>query len=274
MTPIDHVLHRVVFSLAHILVPAGYGIGRVNQLTRAAFVDAAKAINVRAGNKLSIARIAVVTGLTRTEVSQLLSEEKAGRRMLEPKNRAHRVANGWNADARFSKRKGCPTDLPYDGTKSSFSELVRRYSGDIPPRAMLEEMKRLRLVRQHDRGCITLLGENNGSQRKTIAALEAVSTWVDSLAHAVGRSDADVLNYRSTNFSLHFESFPQVMAAMRELEGRQAAFVEGLKQVAPKRSRRDGMVVDVSVALAATRPKRMNFKEAVTHRARNPRKSK
>jgi len=49
------------------------------------------------------------------------------------------VLSAWLRDPEFLDRKGDPLDLPFAGP-ASWSELVRRYSGDMKPRAMVDEL--------------------------------------------------------------------------------------------------------------------------------------
>src|SRR5688572_5597803 len=147
---LDHKLSEILTSIAHLLLRNGYGFARLGKLTKMAFVNAAKALDDDSKSKISIARIAAVTGLTRIEVSQLLrSEARKGYPASEPLNRAERVAIGWQGDNDYCDSRGFPLALPFASAGRSFSRLVKKYSGDIPARAMLIEMKRLRMVR-HD----------------------------------------------------------------------------------------------------------------------------
>ena len=108
-------------------------------------MNVAKSIDRENGGKLSNARVAALTGLTRTEVSQIVRH--GDQDSMDPANRALRVVQGWLTDPRFAQARDLPRKLPFKGEKTSFSSLVRKYSGDIPARAMLTEMKRLRIVR-------------------------------------------------------------------------------------------------------------------------------
>jgi hypothetical protein len=65
-------------------------------------------------------------------------------------NRAARVISGWLKDARFIDEKGDPLELPFEGGEVSFSSLVKHYSGDVPPRAIRDEMLRVGVVEQND----------------------------------------------------------------------------------------------------------------------------
>ncbi len=71
-------------------------------------------------------------------------------------NRAARVITGWVRDKEFLDHAGQPVALPVDGTDASFGSLVRLYSGDIPVRAMLDELLRVGAVRWTKDGRIRL----------------------------------------------------------------------------------------------------------------------
>ena len=71
-------------------------------------------------------------------------------------NRAARVITGWVRDKEFHDKAGDPLALPVEGENASFGALVRSYSGDIPVRAMLDELLRVGAVRKTKEGRILL----------------------------------------------------------------------------------------------------------------------
>ena len=89
-------------------------------------------------------RVAVVTGMTRSEVAILLSEEGELRRSID--TQASRVANllqAWHTDPDFVGPYGVPRDLFLTEDPlglQTFHELVRRYCDDVTPAVMLEEL--------------------------------------------------------------------------------------------------------------------------------------
>jgi hypothetical protein len=128
------------------------------ELAKRAYVDVALNDFAIPGRKPSVSRAALLTGLTRKEV-QRLTEEAAG--AVEagtalPENRAARVVAGWVRDSDFHERDNDPAPLLFDGGEHSFSELVRRYSGDVPPRAVLDELQRVGTVVRGDDGTLHL----------------------------------------------------------------------------------------------------------------------
>jgi hypothetical protein len=112
--------------------------------------------------KISLSRIAIMTGLSRKEVARLAKEGGTVRRVPQEGelNRVGRVLQGWYTDSEFTGPYGVPLDLKFDDAprKPSFTELVRRYSGDMPARAMLDELLRVGAARlEKDSGLIRVL---------------------------------------------------------------------------------------------------------------------
>jgi len=109
------------------------------------------------GKQVTASRIAILTGLTRKEVQALLNmpvslDDRHG----DEYNRAARVITGWLRDTDFGDGKGHPVPLRMGGKRLSFKALVKRYSGDIPVRAMLDELIRVGAVRRLRDGRIVL----------------------------------------------------------------------------------------------------------------------
>jgi len=63
-----------------------------------------------------------------------------------------------------------------EGTRASFSELVKRYSGDIPVRAMLDELLRVGAVKQLKDGRICLLSRGYIPQKDPVEKLHVLGT--------------------------------------------------------------------------------------------------
>lgn len=108
------------------------------------------------GKAPSISRAAILSGLTRKEVARLLAEPEPGADEAgERYNRAARVLTGWLRDPDFLDRDGEPRALGDDGAHG-FAELVRRHSGDVPVRAVLDELMRVGAVRRGAGGLVEL----------------------------------------------------------------------------------------------------------------------
>jgi hypothetical protein len=131
---------RILRPLVRILIRSGVPSDALTEVVRKTYVDIAEEEFPLEGKRQTVSRISVITGLHRKEVARLralqaidVSADVAGR------NRAAAVLSAWLRDKDFLDRKGDPLDLPFLGS-ISFSELVRRYSGDMKPRAMADEL--------------------------------------------------------------------------------------------------------------------------------------
>lgn len=125
------------------------------ELARAVYVDVALREFEIPGRKQTISRVAVLTGLTRKEVLRLMRMTETAEAAARP-HRVERVVSGWVRDPTFIA-VGEPAVLPLDGAGASFEELVRRYSGDMTPRAVLDELVRVGVAEQVDGGRVRLL---------------------------------------------------------------------------------------------------------------------
>ena len=113
-----------------------------------------------AGKKQSTSRISVLTGLSRKEVKRLQGIPRPDDTEGDEKyNRAARVISAWRREREFLDADGNPSTLSITGPWATFSEIVRRYSGDVPVRAILDELLRIGAVEQLDNGKISLLAK-------------------------------------------------------------------------------------------------------------------
>lgn len=155
------ILHRAIEQLlrplVRLLLRQSVSFGAFQEMAKRVYVEAALKDFQIPGRKPSASRVAVLTGLTRKEVQRLLvTEPESGNGIAERYNRAARVLTGWARDADFRDRKGEPRELDVEGDVG-FATLVRRYSGDMPARAVLDELLRVGAVEQADDGRLRLV---------------------------------------------------------------------------------------------------------------------
>lgn len=136
--------------LVRILLRNGISFREFAEVVKEVFVSVCARDLVIPGRRLSLSRIAIVTGLTRKEVSAIVRDDELRRKALETNaNRAAKILEAWHSDTRFLGPYGFPRDLLIQGGDPSgtFSDLVRENSGDMPVRAMLEELLRVGAAR-------------------------------------------------------------------------------------------------------------------------------
>lgn len=149
---------RVLRALIRVLVRHGMALPAFVELAKRAYVDVALHDFTIPGRKPSVSRAALLTGLTRKEVQRLVERDDGieGDGDALPENRASRVVAGWVRDSDFQDARGEARPLMFDGSEPTFSTLVRRYSGDMPPRAVLDELVRVGAVERHADGLLHL----------------------------------------------------------------------------------------------------------------------
>lgn len=149
---------KVLRPLVRILLRNGVPFGTFAEAARWVYVDLALNEFSIEGRKSTDSRAAVVTGLTRKEVRRLRNLEISRQEdSVARYNRAARVLSGWVRDRRFADAKGRPMDLPIEQGEVTFSDLVRQRSGDVPPRAILDELLRVGAVALSEDGRVHLL---------------------------------------------------------------------------------------------------------------------
>lgn len=179
---------RILRALARLMLRHGMPWQAFDDLARRAFVDVALRDFAIPGRKPSVSRASLLTGLTRKEVQRLNGLEGAGEgETAAAHNRAARVVAGWVRDAEFHDAAGEPAALPVDDSPASFASLVRRYSGDVPPRAVLDELLRVGTVERNANGSIVLLARVYIPRTSDIGKLNILGTdvsWlIDTIEH-------------------------------------------------------------------------------------------
>ena len=247
-------LSRTLSSIATLLISSGYAYGKMSRLARVAFVDAAVETCTADGKRPSIAQIAAATGLTRTEVSNILRQRKRSLRAVDSKNRSNNVAAGWASDNKYCNTTGIPRPLQFKGRRADFSSLVKKYSGDIPARAMLREMQRLGMVRCDSRGLIRLERKQVPIEMANVRAFKAVEPWMTLLKETVLRNEKQLIRADTSQVELYFDSIPQLLAVLRNLKERRTAFVDGIAGLGGRSAGDNNYSMRINIAVAVARP--------------------
>ncbi len=173
---------KLLRPLVRLLLRNGVSFGDFADLSKWVFMDVADREFGVPGRKQTVSRVSVITGLTRKEVSRLQKiETPDDSAVAHQYNRAARVIAGWMRDKRFLNSKGEPAPLKFDEGKNSFSDLVREHSGDIPPRAILDELLRVGTVARDEDGKINLVTEGYVPRTGDMGKLHILGTDVQLL---------------------------------------------------------------------------------------------
>jgi Family of unknown function (DUF6502) len=204
---------QMLVPLAGILLRAGIGAGEFSDLCRRAYVHMAASQLASLERRPNVSRIAVATGLTRQEVARLLKGgETPSHRDMKRLQRANRVLAGWYTDSRLTLRPGVPKPLPLRGPGSTFERLVRKYGGDVPPRAVLDELRRAAAVRTLPSGAIQptrrFVEYGERSQKALQDISQKLQRLTETLRHNLDEPAATLFEGVAVTSCLRAEHFP------------------------------------------------------------------
>jgi predicted XRE-type DNA-binding protein len=193
---------RLLRPLIRILLRNGVAFGEFAEVAKEVYVDvAAKDFKVP-HRKMSQARIAILTGLTRKEVSRFYGDKKTQGKEEQKNNvnRVTRVLTGWHTDTEFSGPYGLPLELEFEGRNGSdFCSLVQHYSGDMAARAMLDELLRIGAVKETESGWYKVLTRTYLPDTDAPASLDLLGTevqrFISTIDHNIREQDSDKRNF-------------------------------------------------------------------------------
>ncbi len=186
LKPLFAAILRLLRPLVRILLRNGVSYSTFADFVKWVYVDvASKEFGIK-GRKQSTSRVSVITGLSRKEVMRVRKLSRPDdRESSEKYNRAARVIAAWRRDRNFLDAKGRPALLPMSGPGVSFSELVKRFSGDIPVRATLDELIRVGAVKRLEDGRISLLTRTYVAESSDADKLHIMGTDVAHLMSTI-----------------------------------------------------------------------------------------
>lgn len=148
---------RILRPLVRLLLRYGVPYGVFADIAKQVYVDVADREFTLPDRKQTNSRIAVITGLNRKEVLRIQRLPHIDNQAIEERyNRATRVLSGWRNDFEFKDSRGRSRSLPFEGDPLSFSKLVSKHSGDMPARAVLDELQRIGAVEVLKNGSVRL----------------------------------------------------------------------------------------------------------------------
>ncbi len=212
---------RLLRPLVRVLLRHGISYGAFSELAKWVYVDVAETEFGLDERKQSVSRVSVLTGLTRKEVSRVQKIDTPDDAAAEEKyNRVARVISGWTRDNLFLAADGEPRALQMEGD-AGFVELVRVYSGDMPARAMLDEMVRIKAVEKDSEGLISLVTRAyvpTGSDADKLYILGTdVAALLETIDHNMQHSDEDAYFQRKVAYdNLPEECIPRLRRMGRE----------------------------------------------------------
>jgi len=208
-TPKETVLsacRHLMAPIVGILLRNGVTYKELANLCKQIYVQvAAKEFGIR-GRDTNLSRIAILTGIDRKEASRIKEELKNNEESdasQQGQDRMTRVLSGWHQDSDFLASDGKPLALSPEGDSQSFSQLVKRYGGDMPAVTILKEFKRCEVVSLDDAGNLHAIKRYYVPSQSDPGALLRAGSVINDISSTLYYNlyKADV----TKNKPLHFE---------------------------------------------------------------------
>jgi len=154
--------------------------------------------------KQTTSRVSILTGMTRKEVQRILKmEADDNSATTHTQNRAASVVAGWVRDNEFTHGNQ-PAVLSIDGDGATFSQLVKKYSGDMPVRAILDELVRVGTVECVNDNHVKLLTRayipQQGDTEKLIMLGTDVADLITTIDHNITAIEQDPRFHRKVMY--------------------------------------------------------------------------
>jgi hypothetical protein len=198
-------LKRVIDPLLGLMFDAGITVQEFNKTVRERAVRVASSRVVGELGRHSKSRVAIITGLPRSEVSKILNSLECTKKIQSNLHPARRVLAAWYDNPHFSSPSGEPAILPIFGKRRSFESLVAKYGTGIPVRAMLDELTQMNAV------------ERLTDQKVRVKARVPILTGLTSRSiAAVGERGRDLLETLTRNLRQNTEPLFEATALIED----------------------------------------------------------
>lgn len=180
---------KILRALVRLSLRSGVSYNTFAELTKWIYVDVAMNEFGIEGRKQSVSRVATLTGLSRKDVVRVQESAPPSDGIIEDQyNRAARVITGWMRERDFLDARGKPRSLPLEGEGATFESLVKRFSGDIPPRAIFDELLRVGAIRQLKDGRVRLVTGGYVPQLSEVDKIHILGSDVSHLIATIGHN--------------------------------------------------------------------------------------
>lgn len=214
-------LIRLLKPIVRMMIKHNVPLGSFVEILKHAYVTIAKEELEIPGKKLSDSRISVVTGIPRKDIKNHFEPPCIfDQDIVKEHNRAARVLTGWVQDSSFHTSDAKPMDLELEGLKKgdpSFETLVLKYSGGVPPRAVLDELLRVGAVRKLEDDKIRLVSFGYIPEKDDLQQAEIVSKEMSDFLNTIDHNLTHDMEDSYVQLSVRCDNLPEEI--MQKLRG-------------------------------------------------------
>jgi Family of unknown function (DUF6502) len=230
-------LKHVVDSLLELMFDTGITVQQFNYIVRDRAVRAATNRVITETGRNSKSRVAIITGLPRSEVTKISSSSGTCVKTRLGQPAARRILAAWFEKPSLLSESGEPATLPIFGKRGSFERLVSVHGGGAPVRAMLDELIQLDAIERVGDQWVRAKSRTPVSVGLTPVAIAAIgercSDLMQTLMKNLRRADTPLFEATSTE-----EADAALMPMIRREMSRQGATFISSANSFLKRARR------------------------------------
>lgn len=154
-SPKSGALEVILRPIVRFCVRNRISIHDVDNTMRRIFVDVATKEIESMGQKPTVSRIYLMTGLHRRDVTRIVYGDD---NRSEGPDLLVRVLSTWESDNNYRTKSGKPRVLSSDGEEGEFKQLVASVSQNVSPASVLLELERIGAIERTDSGVKMLQG--------------------------------------------------------------------------------------------------------------------
>jgi hypothetical protein len=230
-------VRSILKPLVRQLIAHGVTFPAFNRLAKEVYIDVGTKHFALPFKKQTDSRVALVTGITRKEIGQI----RRGQAMplIDAAHLdyglATRVVGRWVTDKRYVDADGNPRALPYEDVppQPSFVSLVDEIGGDIPPRAVLDELIRVGAVSLSPQGRVNLLSRAyipaRGTEEKLAILGSDAAELIGAISHNIDNPSDEAFLQRKVYYdNIGSEALAELRRRVREVGG---SFVQQVNEL-------------------------------------------
>jgi hypothetical protein len=221
-------VHAILRPLVRQLIAHGVTYPAFSRLAKEVYIEIGTRHFTLSFKKQTDSRVALVTGITRKEIGQIRRGQAArpGEAMELGNPLATRVVGRWLAGPPYAAEGGPARTLSYEtaGDTASFVDLVGEIGGDIPPRAVLDELLRVGVVTLTPRGAVRLtvpayLPAQDVEEQLAMLGTDAAEL-IEAIAHNIEQPSEEAFLQRKVFYdNIGAAALPELRGTVRELGG-------------------------------------------------------
>lgn len=206
-------LRAVLAPIVRYCLRHGLKLQDLIDAAKPVFVDHARRFLAADGEKESISRVSLMTGVHRKDVTQLLAQHPEDSN-TSTRNIVWKILSVWESSREFQTKSGNPRVLLNSPSANEFADLVGMVSKELNPYSVSLELQRMGVVKKTRSGLKLVRAEYQSSDDYQ-EALGFLSTDIDDLIQAVEQNVLSTPHGINHHVKTQFDEIP--LSAVPEL---------------------------------------------------------